>query len=282
MDPQLVVDALTRIVTGILSFVPSVFNGLIVLLVGYAVAAVVRWLVGAVLRRLGIDVLSERIGILGGLRGLGIRIPPSLLIARTAFGLLLLAFTITATRLMRLEAVAVLLEGLLNFLPSIIAGLIVFLLGSAAARLGGNWVSLIAVGAGLGYARQLGRLVQYIITLFAAILALGVLGIQIGLLVTAVTIMIAAFGLAIGIGLGLGARSIVYHILAGYYVRQRYRPGQAIRMGEMNGEVGGTSSVNTVVITDEGATVVPNGALLESMVQTQPSPSPKARKSEGQ
>ncbi|MBA2363342.1 MAG: hypothetical protein H0V86_07440, partial [Chloroflexia bacterium] len=69
---------------------------------------------------------------------------------------------------------------------------------------------------------------------------------------------------------------IVYHILAGYYVRQRYQPGQAIRVGQLNGEVSGTGSVNTVVSTDEGITVVPNGVLLESTVQSPRSPRPGA------
>jgi hypothetical protein len=66
--------------------------------------------------------------------------------------------------------------------------------------------------------------------------------------------------------LGLGARTIVYNILAGYYVRQRYQPGQRITLGQMSGQVSGTGSVNTVVTTNEGSTIVPNGVLLESTV----------------
>jgi small-conductance mechanosensitive channel len=168
---------------------------------------------------------------------------------------------------MRFETVAVLLERLLDFLPNVIAALVVFLVGSMVARLAGNWVSLIAAAGGLDYARRLGSLVQYVVTLFVMVLALGVLGIQVGLLVTAITIMIGAFGLAIGLALGLGARTIVYHILAGYYVRQRYQPGQTITLGQISGEVSGTGSVNTIVATDEGSTIVPNGVLLEATVR---------------
>jgi len=276
MDLKVVMDALMRIVTDILSFVPGLVNGLLVLLVGYLVARFVRWLIGVVLRRLGIDALADRSGVVGGLRGLGIGISPSRLIAQTVFGLLMLSFAITATQLMRLGSVAGLLERLLNFLPSVIAALIVFLLGSMVARLAGTWVTLLAAGGGLGSARQLGRMVQYIVSLFVAILALGVLGIQIGLLVTAITIIIAAFGLGIGLALGLGARTIVYHILAGYYLRQRYRSGQVIRVGQLRGQVSGTGSVNTVVTTEEGITVVPNGVLLESTVQSPSTPPPEA------
>jgi small-conductance mechanosensitive channel len=283
VDLQVVVDALTRIYNDIFSLMPDVVNGLIVLLVGYVVARVVGWLVRLVLTRIGIDGLSERHGIVGGLRGLGIGLAPSRLIGQTVFGLLFLSFAITAVRLMRLGTVAELLERLLDFLPNVIAAVIVFLLGSMVARLAGNWALLIGAAGGLGYARQLGSLVQYLVILFVVVLALGVLGVQIGLLVTAITIMIGAFGLAIGLALGLGARNIVYHILAGYYLRQRYRPGQTIRLGQVSGEVSGTGSVNTVVTTDEGSTIVPNGVLLESTVRAarDSPPETRARQSSG-
>ncbi|MDQ3780404.1 MAG: mechanosensitive ion channel [Chloroflexota bacterium] len=277
MDLQGIADALTRMYNDIVSFLPDVANGLIVLLVGYVIARIVGWLVRLVLARAGLDGLSERRGIAGGLRGLGIGLSPSRLIAQTVFGLLFLSFAITAVRLMRLETVAGLLERLLDFLPNVIAALLVFLLGSMVARLAGNWVLLIAAAGGLGYARQLGSLVQYAVGLFVVILALGVLGIQIGLLVTAITILLGAFGLGIGLALGLGARNIVYHILAGYYVRQRYQPGQTITLGQMSGEVSGTGSVNTVVTTDEGSTIVPNGVLLESTVRAARDASPETR-----
>ncbi len=178
---------------------------------------------------------------------------------------------------MRLGTVAGLLERLLDFLPNIIAALIVFLLGSMVARLAGNWMSLISAAGGLGYARQLGSLVQYLVVLFVVVLALGVLGVQIGLLVTIITIMIGAFGLAIGLALGLGSRNIIHHILAGYYVRQRYRPGQTIRLGQVSGEVSGTGSVNTVITTDEGSIIVPNGVLLESTVRAARDSPPETR-----
>jgi len=277
VDLQAITAALTRMFNDIASFLPDVVNGLIVLLVGYLIARIVGWLVRLVLTKAGLDDLAERRGIVGGLRGLGIGLAPSRLIAQTVFGLLFLSFAITAVRLMRVETVAVLLERLLDFLPNVIAALMVFLLGSMVARLAGNWVSLIAAAGGLGYARQLGSLVQYVVGLFVMVLALGVLGIQVGLLITAITIMIGAFGLAIGLALGLGARTIVYHILAGYYVRQRYQPGQTITLGRMSGEVSGTGSVNTVVTTDEGSTIVPNGVLLEATVRAARESPPETR-----
>jgi small-conductance mechanosensitive channel len=267
MSPQLLIDTLTEIVTDIVNFIPRLIYGLIIMTIGYLVAALVRWLVGAILRRLHFDPLVERVGVTGTLRDLGVKVPLSRLIAQAIFALLLLAFLITATRLMGLEAVARVLEQLLTFLPALLAAGIVFLLGGMVARFAGDLVGNLAAGAGISYGRRLGRLVQYVISLMVVVLALGVLGIDTSILVTAITIMIAAFGLALALALGLGSRTLVHHILAGYYMRQRFAVGQPIAFDQARGQVSSIGSVNTVVSTGEDEVVIPNAVLLESIVR---------------
>jgi small-conductance mechanosensitive channel len=267
-----VIDALTQIIVDIINFIPDLINGLIILIVGYAIAVAVRWLLGTVLRRVRFDPLVERTGITGALRGLGVRTPLSTIIAQTIFALLLISFLITSTRLMGLEAVAQLLERLLLFLPNIIAALIVFLLGGIAAQFTGNLVTTLATGGGLAYGARMGRLVQYLLSVFVVIFALGVLGIDTSILVTALTIALAAFGLAIGLSLGLGARGIVAHVLAGYYIRQRFAVGQRVVLGQVEGDLSSVGGVNTVLATPGGATVVPNTTVLESITRVPQTP----------
>lgn len=265
---QVVIDALTKIVVDIINFIPNLINGLIILFVGYVIALFVRWVLRGVLRRVRFDPLVERSGITGSLRGLGIVTPLSTILAQTIFALLLISFLITATRLMGLEAVAQLLERLLTFLPSLIAALIVFLLGGIVAQYVGNLVTTVASAAGLEYAGRLGRILQYVISLFVVILALGVMGIDTALLVTTLTILIGAFGLAVGLALGLGARHVVYNILAGYYMRERFPIGQPIEFNEVSGEVARIGGANTVITTSDGTAVIPNGMIFESVVQS--------------
>jgi small-conductance mechanosensitive channel len=266
MDFQVVIDSLTQIFTDIVTFIPRLINGLIILLVGYLIARLVRWTLANSLRRLKFDPLVERTGITGSLRGLGVRMPLSQIIAETIFALLLISFLITATRLMGLEAVAQLLEELLTFLPNVIAALIVFLLGGIAAKFMGDLVTTIASGAGISYSARLGRIIQYLISVFVVVFALGVLGIDTGILVTTLTLVIAAFALALGLALGLGARNIVQHILAGYYMRQRLLPDQPIAFETIQGTLSSVGSVNSVIATAEGSVVIPNARLLESIV----------------
>lgn len=268
MNFQVVIDALTKIVTDIINFIPNLVNGLIILVIGYLIARIVRWVLATVLARLKFDPLIERTGITGSLRGLGVKTPLSWILAQTIFTFLLLSFLITSTRLMGLEAVARLLEQLLGFLPNAIAAVVIFLLGGVAAQFVGNLVASVGALSGLSYATRVGRIVQYMISVFVVVLALGQLGVDTAILVTAITIIIAAFGLAVGLALGLGARGVVYNILAGYYLRQRFPSGQPIALADVRGEVSGVGSVNTLVRTPEGDVLVPNSALLESTVRS--------------
>jgi small-conductance mechanosensitive channel len=274
MNFQVVIDALTKIFTDIINFIPNLVNGLIILLVGYLIAWLVRWIVGSALRRLRFDPLVERAGITGALRGLGIKTPLSQIAAQTIYALLLLSFFITATRLMGLEAVARLLEQLLIFLPNIIAALIIFLLGGIVAQFVGNLITVAATNAGLSAPGRLGRAVQYLISVFVVVLALSQLGLDTAILVTTLTILIAAFGLALALALGLGARGVVQHILAGFYMRQRFPAGAPIVASQVQGEVSSVGSVNTVVATAEGDVVIPNATLLESIVRAPRRPAP--------
>jgi small-conductance mechanosensitive channel len=274
MNFQVVIDALTKIVTDIINFIPNLINGLIILLVGYLVARLVRWILLTALRRLRADRLIERTGVTGSLRGLGIKTPISQILAQTIFALLLLSFLITSTRLMGLEAVARVLEQLVSFLPNLIAAVIIFMLGGMAAQFVGNMVATVGAASGVASAARLGRIVQYLISLFVVVLALGQLGLDTAILVTAITIAIAAFGLALGLGLGLGARTVVANVLAGYYVRQRFPVGYPVIVNDVRGAVSAIGGVNTVVTSvDGGSVVVPNSFLLESLVR---SPRPSA------
>jgi small-conductance mechanosensitive channel len=272
---QLVIDSLTKIVTDIITFIPNLINGLIILFVGIAIARLARFILQFVLVRLRFDGLVERTGVTGALRGVGVQTPLSQILAQVIFVLLLLSFLVTATRLMGLEAVARLLEQLLEFLPNIIAAVIIFVLGGMVAKFAGSVVASTLTASGVGNAGRVGQFIQHLISLFVTVLALSQLGVDTAILVTALTITIAAFGLALALALGLGARGLISHILAGYYLRQRLPTGERIVVGELRGAVRNIGPVNTELEAAGGSVLVPNAALLEATVHRE-EPAPEA------
>ncbi|MBC8077007.1 MAG: mechanosensitive ion channel [Chloroflexales bacterium] len=270
MDLQVVWDQLQQVVRDILAVVPDVINGLIVFVVGYALAWVTRLIVRFILSRSGFDTLMEDTGLAHGLRRFGVPTPLSRLVSQTVFLLILLSFAITAARLMRLEAVSALLEQVLAYLPNAVAALIVFLVGSLGATFAGDNITRLGRTSRLAFAATLGSIIQLALILFVIVLALGVLGVNTSILVTILTIFAAAFGLTISLAVGLGGRALVGDILASYYVRERFPVGQRIALSNVEGEVQSIGGVNTVITVGEELIVVPNSTLIKRLVRTRP------------
>jgi small-conductance mechanosensitive channel len=266
MNFQIVIDSLAKIATDILNFIPNLINGLIILFIGYLVSLLVGRITNFVLRRAKFDALVDKAGVTGGFKIFEIKTSLSQIISRTIFVLLLLSFLITSTRIMGLEPVARLFERLLMFVPTLIAALIFFLLGCLIAQFVGNMTAAVAGGSGIGNAARLGKLIQFIIILFVVIISLGIMGLDTGLLVTSATIVIATFGLAFGLAGGFGAKRIVRHVLAGYYLKQRFQSGQIILIEQTRGTVAAVGSANTVIETADGIAIFPNEMLLESII----------------
>ncbi len=268
---QPVLESLTQIFTQILTFLPHFVNGLIILIIGYLLSALIRWLVRFILQRIRLQDLADRAGIVGAMGGLGIRTPLPEIIAQIIFFFLILSFATAAVRLMQLLAVADLLESLLLFIPKAISAAILIIFGSMLARFLGNTITSVAETVNITYSNALGKIVEYAVVAFVAVLAISTLGIDTTILITSLTIIIAAAGLAIALTFGLGSREAAKNVIAGYYVRQNFRTGQRIALREHSGIVRSTSGAYTVLETQDESGVritisLPNTMLLEDAV----------------
>jgi small-conductance mechanosensitive channel len=104
-------------------------------------------------------------------------------------------------------------------------------------------------------------LLHYAILFLGFLLAVGALGVDLNKL----TVLTGAFG----VGLGFGLRDVVNNFVSGLIVlfERPIRPGDAIQMGEVAGEVRRIGIRSTTLRTPEGADViVPNASLVAEKV----------------
>jgi small-conductance mechanosensitive channel len=271
MNFRPVVDSLTKILTDILNFIPLFINGLIILIIGYLVCLVVQVILRFVFRQIRLEQLADRIGVTRALRGLGIRAPLPEMLTQIVFFFLLLSFAREAVRLMGLAAVAVLLDNVLLFIPRAISAALLLIFGSMLGRFLGDTVTTVAENVNITYSRALGKIIEYAIVAFVVVLAISTLGVDTTILTSSFTIIIAAAGLAIALTFALGSRESARNIIAGFYVRQNFRTGERLTLGEYSGRIRSTSGAYTVLeVTGEGSensTIsLPNSLLLQSAV----------------
>ena len=271
MSLQPVLNSLIQIVTQILDFIPRLVNGLIILIVGYLISALIRWLLRFIFRRVRLDQLMDRAGITNAMRSLGIRTSISELLAQIVFFFLLLSFATSAFSLMGLTTVSNLLQNILQFIPKAISAAILVILGSMLARFLGNTITTVADNVNITYGKALGKIIEYAIVAFVIVLAVSTLGIDTTILTTSFTIIVAAAGLAIALTFAFGSRDSARNVIAGHYVRQNFRPGQRITLGDYSGTVRSTAGAYTVLDTNnangENSTIsLPNTMLIENAV----------------
>lgn len=277
MSFQPVINALVNILTEILNFIPHLVNGLIILIVGYLISALARWIIRTVLHRLRFDELADRVGITNALSSLGVRLPLSNVIAQIVFFFLLLSFATSAVMLMGLPAIASLLQNVLAFVPRAISAAIIIIFGSMLARFLGETITNVAGNVNITYNKALGKVIEYTLVAFVVVLAISTMGVDTTILTTAMTILIAAGGLAIALTFAFGAREAARNVIAGHYIRQSFSPGQQIEMGDYRGRLRSTSGTYTVLETsgesgETGTVSLPNTFLLQNAVRGQGEP----------
>lgn len=271
LDPwtQSLVVVMKALWTKVASFIPNLFVALIVVLLGFVVAKLLDTLLSKLLAKVGLDRLMSGTGLTRLLVRVGIQVPVSTLIGRIVYWFVLLVFMVSAAESLGLARVSATLDVLALYLPKVFGAALILLAGLLLAQLVNGLVRGAAEGVGLDYASGLGRVVQGLVIIISISVAIGQLEIKTDLLNTVVAIVLISVGVAVALALGLGSREIAGQIIAGIYVRELYRVGQAVRIGDLEGQIEEIGTVKTILLTTHGELVsLANRSLLDERVSS--------------
>ena len=216
-----------------LSYVPQLMGAIVILVIGYVIARVLRAVVGRVLQGIGFDSWMERGGIKQFFdRAETNQTPASILGALIFWFVFIIAITMAADAL-GIPQVSVVLGQLIAYIPSIIAAILILILAALLA----NFVSGIVRGA--TGSDVLASVARYAIIVYAVFAALTQLGIAVQLTANTFLILLGAVALAAAIAFGIGGREVAREILEKAYNRGDEVTGGTI--GRPGGAGGGRS-----------------------------------------
>lgn len=216
---------------GLIGFLPHVIGFLIILLVGYVIAKVVRTAVNKILERVGVDRRLHETPVGQYVERISPGNRPSHLIGGTAFWIIFLVAIVQALQALKLPALNGFLVNVQNYLPNIVAAVIIFVI--AAALAGG----VAAIAAKLMGDTPTGKFVATVApTLILTIATFMILN-QLKIAPQIVTITYAALlgmlALAGGLAFGLGGRDVAARILGDAHEKS----GQAIDQAKSDAEL---------------------------------------------
>ncbi|MCX7926715.1 MAG: hypothetical protein N2606_01030 [Candidatus Omnitrophica bacterium] len=179
---------------------------IIILLVGWIIAKVIKSLVTKLLKTCKVDELSERIDLDDVLAKGGIPYTFSELMGIVFYWLTLLVTIVVAINAVGLTVAADLLSRVILYIPNIIAAVFILIFGMFIATLLRNIVQTAATNAGINEAKLLAKIVEVCIVVFTVMIALEQLGIAPRIIELVVGIVLGSLGLAFAIAFGFGCQ----------------------------------------------------------------------------
>jgi hypothetical protein len=209
------------------AFLPRLVLGLLILLVGWLLAKVVRVGVEKALRAFNFNVLFERSGLDSFLRQGGARSDTISVSGLLAFWLVLLLAALVAASTMGLPNVSELLRRVIWFLPRLFVGLLILAAGSYFARFIGSTVASYGRSAKVRDAAFLGKVAQYAIMVFVILVTLDQTQIGGDLIRQSFLVILTGLVFALALAFGLGGRNWAADRIESWWPSDR-RPESAV------------------------------------------------------
>lgn len=211
---EIIRDSFASFMQGVSEFLPSILAAVVILLVGWVVARVVRAAVGRGLTLIKFPALAKRAGIDDFLAKGGVNRTSSDLLTVLVYWLVMLIVLLMAVDALRLDMASQLLNEILAYIPNIIVAVIVLVVGLYAANFVAGLVRTAAANAGIEEATMLGAVARYALIIFTFAIALSQLRIGEDIVVNGFLLLFGAACLAAALSIGLGSRELMAQYLS--------------------------------------------------------------------
>jgi hypothetical protein len=203
---QAIINALSNALNLVLTFIPRLFGFVVILLVGWIIATLVSKALTLLLRKVGFDRMSERIGLNRFEQRMGVKMDSAGILGKIVYWFILLIFLVPAADALGVPAVSNILNQLVAYIPNVFVAILILFLGALAGTVVADLVRGATASAKIGNPNLFANIARYAILGFAALIALEQLQIAPALLNELFGALVAAVAIAFGLAFGLGGQ----------------------------------------------------------------------------
>ena len=217
-------QALSLSTTRVLSQVASLLPGIVALVLALLVSIVLATFVAGILRRsLSGFEFDERVARWGfpSLAEWSPRKSPTMLVARVVAAAIIFTGFLIGVSAFDLTLTSALVARFFDYLPNVLAAIVVLVVGSLIARFLARSVLIGAVNLNLQYARLLSIGVRWMIMVLTVAMALDHLAIGGGIIKLAFGILFGGIVLSLALAVGLGSKDLVSRSLEREAIRSK-------------------------------------------------------------
>ncbi|MBI4057410.1 MAG: hypothetical protein HY399_07700 [Elusimicrobia bacterium] len=200
---------------------PSFIAALLFLFIGLVIARALRTFLEILLQKIKFDEYLSRIGMHEIMARLGLGKSPTYALTFIVFWSILFVFLVSAAKVLNLTVISDVLERFLVFLPK----LLVFTLILFGGLLFGHFIHQVVCNSAsvnnLRGGSTLAKFIYIAVLIFASLLALEQLGIEMAIVRSSLQIVLASVGLACAIAFGLGAKDLVEDMMRNFFNKKK-------------------------------------------------------------
>jgi hypothetical protein len=201
------------------SVIPALVGAAVILITGYFLARQVQRWTDDLLKRMGFNRMAAAGGLEEAVVRTGSGLDPVRALAKLIFWLVMLVVILLASMALGLESINEMFGAMLAFIPTLIAAIVIVILGIIVGEFVRGLIVASAGGvAGVPTVAKMAKAAVIVISLFMALQQVGVAE---EIVTAAFTLILGALALAVGLAFGLGNRE-----LAGEITRRWYEEGQ--------------------------------------------------------
>jgi mechanosensitive ion channel-like protein len=193
-------------------------GALVIVFVGYLLAALIERVTLRLLRRIRLNTMLERGGVMEAVERTGSHMDPTRVAANLVFWFVMFAVLLVAADALG-ESLSGVFTELVGYIPSIIGAIVIIMIGNVLGAFVGGLISA-SVGRWAG-GPTLARVARASVIMLAVFMALQELGVATQIVTTAFAILFGAVALALALAFGLGNRDLAGEITRAWYERYR-------------------------------------------------------------
>jgi len=203
------------------TIVPALIGAGVILLTGYFLARQIEKWTDHLLKKMEFNKVAQAGGLTDAMERAGTRLDPVHAIGKLLFWLVMLVVILLSATALGLESINQMFGMMLSYIPTIIAAIIIVILGMIV----GEFVrALVLASAGtVEGVPTLAKVAKTAVILIAIFMALQQVGVAGDIVTSAFTLILGAVALAFGLAFGLGNRELAGEITRRWYEEGRRR-----------------------------------------------------------
>jgi len=263
--PDIFLESLQALFIKIVAYTPNIIAALLLVIVGYIVARLIAFIITSLCNQIGLNKLSAKVGISNVLEKSGVKRFSSI-IGTIIFWMIMLTFLVSSANTLGLERVSTAIDSFILYLPKVIAAALVLLVGLFVSSFFKNAIETSTSHMNVEYGQALSKTAYSLLVVVSIVLAVSQLDIDVTLIIRIISIALLAIAVAVMLSLGLGTRDISSNVMSGIYLRDLYKVGSTIEVGELRGEVIEVGSTKTLIKSGDNYHSISNVELMSSVV----------------